>query len=182
MYSVFLSLTVVSPNFPPNFNIFSFQYLWTMFILLLELWVFRIFWGASPFPPHTISFLVSINAHAWAHHIPHSPFWKLFIQVLGSRCILSKGCDQILLRESNRCLWVYLMRGGAAWQRDCGCCWFGLAPASAVSVLSFCLKFCFLDFCWIDCKTCFGWLVFSSLRVCKFCFYLLVWAKVTFVF
>ena len=50
-----------------------------MFILLLELWVFHIFWGASPFPPHTISFLVSINAHAWAHHIPHSPFWKLFI-------------------------------------------------------------------------------------------------------
>lgn len=154
-----------------------------MFILLLELWVFSIFWGASPFPPHTTSLspLMLMPGLTTLHTLPFGSSLFL-VQVLGSRCILSKGCDQILLQESNQCLWVYLMRGDAAWQRDCGCYWFGLAPAPAVSVLSFCLNFCFLDFCWIDRKTCFGWLVFSSLRVCKFCFYLLVWAKVTFMF
>ena len=60
-------------------SIVSFQYLWAVFILLLELWVFSISWGASPFLPHTTSFLVSINAHAWAHHTTRCPFWNLFI-------------------------------------------------------------------------------------------------------
>lgn len=123
MYSVFLSLMVVWPDFPPNFNSFSFQYLRTMFILLLELWVFSISWGASPFLPHTTSFLsplMLVPGLTILHALPSGSSLFL-VQVLGSRCILSKGCDQILLQESNRCLWVCLVRGDAAWRRDCGC-------------------------------------------------------------